>query len=172
MPFTERCSKKTDLVRIDDLQLSRIFDCRFSVLLLLMPVNQSSWEAQQIREDVGYPTTLINNAGFGTAKDMLEETDEEIDRTFHVNNPARVWIVREFFPYIIQQHHGHIVTVVSMASFMTIASNVSYSCTKAAALSFHEGLTQERSRLTHHRVSWSFKRSFRNRHVPLYVAKD
>lgn len=99
--------------------------------------------AQCIREKVGYPTILINNAGVGTAKNLLDETDEEIKRTFHVNNLAHFWILREYLPYITQQNHGHIVTVASMASFMTIASNVSYSCTKAAALSFHEGLTQE-----------------------------
>ncbi|KAE8135655.1 hypothetical protein BDV38DRAFT_272674 [Aspergillus pseudotamarii] len=99
--------------------------------------------AQLIREDVGYPTILINNAGVGTAKDMLDETDEEIKRTFHVNNLAHFWILREYLPHIIQMNHGHIVTVASMASFLTIASNISYSCTKAAALSLHEGLTQE-----------------------------
>ena len=99
--------------------------------------------AQRIREEVGSPTVLINNAGVGTAKEMLEETDEEIERTFHVNSLAHFWIAREFLPNIVQQNHGHIVTVASMASFMTIASNVSYSCTKAAALSFYEGLAQE-----------------------------
>lgn len=99
--------------------------------------------AQHIREDIGSPTILINNAGVGTAKDLLEESDEEIERTFHVNSLAHFWIVREFLPEIVQHNHGHIITVASMASFMSIASNVSYSCTKAAALSFHEGLAQE-----------------------------
>jgi all-trans-retinol dehydrogenase (NAD+) len=44
---------------------------------------------------------------------------------------------------MVKQNKGHVVTVASMASFMTIASNVDYSCTKAAVLAFHEGLRQE-----------------------------
>ncbi|KAI9036200.1 SDR family oxidoreductase [Aspergillus affinis] len=99
--------------------------------------------AEQLRKDIGSPTVLINNAGVGSSKDVLEETDEEIERTFNVNILAHFWTVREFLPHMIQRNHGHIVTVASLASFVTIASNVDYSCTKAAALSFHEGLTQE-----------------------------
>ncbi|OKO97743.1 hypothetical protein PENSUB_9669 [Penicillium subrubescens] len=44
---------------------------------------------------------------------------------------------------MVKQNHGHILTVASMASFVTQGKNVSYACTKAAALSFHEGLAQE-----------------------------
>lgn len=99
--------------------------------------------ARCIREDVGNPSIVINNAGISTSKPLLVETNEEIQRIFDVNNVAHFWIVREFLPHMIQRNHGHIVTVASMASFMTLASNVSYSCTKAAALSFHEGLAQE-----------------------------
>ncbi|OBT97350.2 hypothetical protein VE01_04358 [Pseudogymnoascus verrucosus] len=99
--------------------------------------------ARRISEDVGCPSILINNAGIGSAKPLLDETDEEIRRTFDVNNIAHFWVVREFLPHMIKQNHGHVVTVASMASFVTLASNVSYSCTKAAALSFHEGLAQE-----------------------------
>ncbi|KAH8426378.1 uncharacterized protein LDX57_004116 [Aspergillus melleus] len=99
--------------------------------------------AEQLRENIGDPSILINNAGVSNSRDVLEETDEEIEQTFHVNILAHFWIVREFLPHIIQKNHGHIVTVASMASFVTLASNVSYSCTKAATLSFHEGLAQE-----------------------------
>jgi all-trans-retinol dehydrogenase (NAD+) len=35
------------------------------------------------------------------------------------------------------------VTIASVASFVTVAQNVDYSCTKASALAFHEGLAQE-----------------------------
>lgn len=44
---------------------------------------------------------------------------------------------------MIAANHGHVVTVASMVSFMTQASNVDYACTKAAALALHEGLGQE-----------------------------
>jgi all-trans-retinol dehydrogenase (NAD+) len=44
---------------------------------------------------------------------------------------------------MVESDHGHVVSVASMASFVTVASVVDYGCSKAAALSFHEGLTQE-----------------------------
>ena len=42
-----------------------------------------------------------------------------------------------------RRNHGHVVTVASMASFLVHAQNVDYTCTKASALAFHEGLAQE-----------------------------
>lgn len=44
---------------------------------------------------------------------------------------------------MIKKNHGHVVTIASMASFIVIAQNVDYSCTKASALAFHEGLAGE-----------------------------
>ncbi|KAK2735434.1 hypothetical protein CKAH01_01815 [Colletotrichum kahawae] len=100
--------------------------------------------AQRIRADVGGdPTVLVNNAGVGMGKPLLAETDEQVRRTFDVNIVAQFWMVREFLPAMVAADHGHVVTVASMASFLTLASNVGYSCSKAAALSLHEGLTQE-----------------------------
>ncbi|KAL2214558.1 putative short-chain dehydrogenase/reductase 2 [Sarocladium strictum] len=99
--------------------------------------------AQEIRKQVGDPTVLVNNAGIGYAKDILKSTDDEIRRTFDVNIVAHFFLVREFLPFMIEKDHGHVITIASMASFATIASNTDYSCTKAAALAFHEGLTQE-----------------------------
>ncbi|KAF9877558.1 hypothetical protein CkaCkLH20_04693 [Colletotrichum karsti] len=99
--------------------------------------------ARRIRNDVGDPTVLVNNAGVGTGKPMLAESEGEIRRTFDVNIVAHFFLVQEFLPYMIREDHGHVVTIASMATFLTIASNVGYSCSKAAALSFHEGLGQE-----------------------------
>lgn len=99
--------------------------------------------AQKLREEVGHPTVIVNNAGIGTTKTILEATEDSIRGTFNVNILAHFLLVREFVPHMIQENHGHIVTIASMASFLVHAGNVAYSCTKAAALAFHEGLGQE-----------------------------
>ena len=44
---------------------------------------------------------------------------------------------------MVERNHGHVVTIASMASFYVVAGIVEYACSKAAALAFHEGLTQE-----------------------------
>jgi all-trans-retinol dehydrogenase (NAD+) len=99
--------------------------------------------AGKIRKEVGEPTVLVNNAGIRTCKAILEETEEQIRRTFDVNIIAHFLLVREFLPYRIRRNHGHIVTIASLASFLVHARNVDYTCTKAAALAFHEGLSAE-----------------------------
>ncbi|KAL6366168.1 hypothetical protein LRP88_00265 [Fusarium phalaenopsidis] len=99
--------------------------------------------AAAIRQDVGEPTVLINNAGIATMRTILDQTNTETQRTFEMNAISLFTLAREFLPHMIKHDHGHIITVASMASFFTCAANVDYSCTKAAALAFHEGLTQE-----------------------------
>jgi all-trans-retinol dehydrogenase (NAD+) len=99
--------------------------------------------ANQIRKEVGNPTVLINNAGIGSCKPFLEETEAQIRATFNVNIVAHFLLTREFLPYMIEKNHGHVVTMASLASFMVHASNVDYCCTKAGVLAFHEGLAQE-----------------------------
>jgi all-trans-retinol dehydrogenase (NAD+) len=99
--------------------------------------------AEEIRRDFGEPTVLINNAGVGYGKSILQGVEGEIRRTFDVNIISHFFLVKEFLPSMVKNDHGHIVTIASMASFVTIGSIVDYSCTKAAALAFHEGLGQE-----------------------------
>ena len=99
--------------------------------------------AQRIRKEHGEPTVLINNAGIGTNKTILDETEAEIRRVFEVNTISHFLLVKEFVPAMIKSNHGHIVTVASMASFMVHSQNVDYACTKTSALAFHEGLAQE-----------------------------
>lgn len=99
--------------------------------------------AKKIKQEVGDPTVLINNAGVITGQTILGGSMEGIRRTFDVNIIAHFPLVQEFLPSMIERNHGHVVTIASMASFVTVASNVDYSCTKAAALAFHEGLAQE-----------------------------
>lgn len=99
--------------------------------------------ASQIKKDHGIVTVLINNAGVATGGTILDEPDEKIRLTMEVNTLSHFWTVKEFLPGMIQKDHGHIVTVASLASFASFGEITDYSCSKAAALAFHEGLTQE-----------------------------
>ena len=51
--------------------------------------------------------------------------------------------VQEFLPDMLAKKKGHIMAVASLASFVALAGAADYSCTKAAVLAFHEGLTTE-----------------------------
>ncbi|KAL2869430.1 uncharacterized protein BJX67DRAFT_331277 [Aspergillus lucknowensis] len=99
--------------------------------------------AGKIRAAHGDPTVLINNAGVGHDGTILQKTEAKIRQTFEVNIVSHFLMVREFMPSMIQKNHGHIITIASMASFIGLGDMVEYSCTKAGALAFHEGLRQE-----------------------------
>lgn len=97
----------------------------------------------KIRAEVGEPTVLVNNAGVAYEGTVLEEDEVKIRRTIEVNTLAHFLTVREFLPAMINNNHGHVVTIASMASFLALGEMVDYCCSKASALAFHEGLGQE-----------------------------
>ncbi|EPE08065.1 short-chain dehydrogenase reductase [Ophiostoma piceae UAMH 11346] len=98
---------------------------------------------QTLRSDVGDPTVVINNAGVFNGQTLLDATPAQIQLTFAVNAVAPLLVTRAFLPAMLKAKHGHIVSMASMASFVSIASNIDYSCTKAGLLGFYEGLSQE-----------------------------
>lgn len=75
--------------------------------------------AQQVRAEVGYPTVLINNAGVARGKSILEAKEKDVRFTFDVNTLAHYWLVQEFLPDMVENNHGMIVTVASIASWVT-----------------------------------------------------
>ncbi|KAL9616608.1 MAG: hypothetical protein Q9160_008553 [Pyrenula sp. 1 TL-2023] len=99
--------------------------------------------AQEIRQSVGDPTVLINNAGYASWSPLLTESYETVRRTFDANIISHWTMAKEFVPSMVKKNHGHVVTVASMTAFWTIAGNVDYSATKAGLVAFHEGLAQE-----------------------------
>lgn len=99
--------------------------------------------AKMIREQVGHPTVVINNAGVARGKTVLDAQPGDIRFTFDVNSLAPYWTAKAFLPNMVTNNHGMIVTVSSYASWLTIPNMVDYGASKAAALAFHEGLTAE-----------------------------
>jgi short-subunit dehydrogenase len=97
----------------------------------------------QIRNEHGNPTILINNAGVGFRDPILDASEERIRLTMEVNTLSHYWTVKEFLPAMVQKNHGHIITVASLASFVGFGEIAPYASSKAAALAFHESLTQE-----------------------------
>ena len=98
---------------------------------------------EQIRSAHGDPTVLVNNAGVGNDGTILDEPEAKIRQTFEVNTLSHFLTVREFLPAMVKKNHGHVITIASMASFVALGEMVDYCCTKASALAFHEGLSQE-----------------------------
>lgn len=99
--------------------------------------------AQVVRTTVGNPTILINNAGVCRGKPILEATDADLRLVFEVNTLSHWAMMREFLPAMVEKNHGHVVTVASIGAYVQAPRMVDYNASKAAALSFHEGLKLE-----------------------------
>lgn len=96
-----------------------------------------------IRTSLGSPTILINNAGVCTGRTILGSTEAQTRLLFEVNTLSHYHLAREFLPAMITANHGMVVTVSSQCGYTTTPNMVDYSGSKAAAVSFHEGLAAE-----------------------------
>jgi short-subunit dehydrogenase len=74
---------------------------------------------------------------------VLEASERDVRFTFDVNTFAHYWTAQEFLPAMIRANHGMVVTVASVAAWVTVPNMVDYAASKAAAHSFHQGLTAE-----------------------------
>jgi all-trans-retinol dehydrogenase (NAD+) len=121
----------------DELKLIRYYRCNIT------STSDIHAAAQTIRSDMGHPSILINNAGIGNAYTILDIPVEDLRRMFEINLLSHWYAVKEFLPDMLAKKKGHIMGVASLASFVSLAAAVDYSCTKSAVLAFHEGLGQE-----------------------------
>lgn len=99
--------------------------------------------AEEIRRKFGQPTILMNCAGVAVGATILESEEQSINRVWRVNTLSNWVTVQEFLPDMIKQNHGHVMTVASSASYMSLPQMAEYATSKNAALSFHEVLAGE-----------------------------
>ncbi|XP_039272464.2 retinol dehydrogenase 10-like [Styela clava] len=99
--------------------------------------------AQKARMEAGDVTILVNNAGIVYGKDFMEITDEEIEKTIKVNSLAHFWTVRAFLPRMLENNHGHIVTVASVLGLIPLPGMTEYIASKFASVGFNHGLELE-----------------------------
>ncbi|VUC31087.1 unnamed protein product [Clonostachys rosea] len=99
--------------------------------------------ADAIRNELGHPTILINNAGIAHWCSILELSDEALQKLFAINCFAHWYTVKQFLPDMIEHDKGHVITVASSASFIAVANASDYSSSKSAIRAFHETLGTE-----------------------------
>jgi 3-oxoacyl-[acyl-carrier protein] reductase len=86
---------------------------------------------------------LVNNAGVGTLKPLLELTPEEWRTMVDVNFNALYHVTRAVLPGMVQRGRGHVVIVGSIAGRSAFVGGAGYAATKHAAMGFAESLMLE-----------------------------
>lgn len=91
----------------------------------------------------GRVDVLINNAGIVTGKKFLDQSDDDVERTFAVNTLSHYRVTRAFLPGMIEQDRGSVVTIASAAGLVGVSRQTDYSASKFAAVGFAESLRAE-----------------------------
>lgn len=98
---------------------------------------------EEIKETIGDVTILVNNAGVFNGASVLDDTVDNIQKTFASNALAHIWTYKAFLPGMISQARGHIVTISSMLGMMPLKGASSYCGSKFASTGMAEALDLE-----------------------------
>ena len=91
-----------------------------------------------VRADV-----LVNNAGVGYMKPLLELSSDEWHTMVDVNFNALFHVTRAVLPGMVERGRGHIVMVGSIAGRSAFVGGSCYAATKHAVMGFSESLMLE-----------------------------
>lgn len=96
-----------------------------------------------VRRERGVPQVLINNAGIGRFKPILELSLEDWDLTMGVNVRSLYLVTRAFLQGMRDAGRGTIVNIASLAGRNGIEGGTAYCASKHAVLGFSKSLMLE-----------------------------
>ncbi|XP_035678823.1 epidermal retinol dehydrogenase 2-like [Branchiostoma floridae] len=99
--------------------------------------------AQKVKSSVGHVTILINNAGIVTGRKFLDCPDDLIQKTMDINTNAHFWTTKAFLPHMVEQNHGHLVSIASAAGFAGMSGLADYCTSKFGAVGFADSIRHE-----------------------------
>ena len=86
---------------------------------------------------------LVNNAGIGVMKPMLELTVDEWRSMVALNLDALFYVTRALLPGMVERGTGHIVNIGSLSGRGAFVGGTCYAATKHAVVGFSESLMME-----------------------------
>ncbi|OMH85085.1 putative oxidoreductase [Zancudomyces culisetae] len=98
---------------------------------------------EKIVKDLGTPTVLFNNAGIMVPKSFLEFTPDQIDKLLAINLSGPIYLTRLVAPLMLKNRKGHIISMGSVASFVTFPHGSTYCASKHGLHGFFEGVRHD-----------------------------
>ncbi|GHO76409.1 short-chain dehydrogenase/reductase SDR [Ktedonobacter sp. SOSP1-85] len=95
------------------------------------------------KEHFGAAHILINNAGVGNYKQLIDTSAEEYDEMMDTNVRSTFLFTRHIAPLMIEQQSGTILMISSMAGIYGFAGEAVYCATKFAQVGFAQALDKE-----------------------------
>jgi NADP-dependent 3-hydroxy acid dehydrogenase YdfG len=94
-------------------------------------------------EAFGKVDILINNAGAGNYKNLVDTSAEEYDQLMDTNVRTTFLFTRHIVPMMLRQKQGVILMISSMAGLYGFAGEAVYCATKFAQVGFAQALDRE-----------------------------
>ena len=86
---------------------------------------------------------LVNNAGFGTQRDVADDDPDRLEEEVRLNCLTVVGLTARYLPAMRERQNGTIINIASTAAFQPLPHMAVYGATKAFVLSFTEALWSE-----------------------------
>ncbi|MEO6392370.1 MAG: SDR family oxidoreductase, partial [Pyrinomonadaceae bacterium] len=99
--------------------------------------------AQTAAETAGGLDILINNAGLGYYKDLIDTSIEDYETMMDTNMRSTFLFTRRALPFMLKQGSGTILMISSMAGKYGFAGEAVYCSTKFAQVGFAQALDKE-----------------------------
>jgi len=99
--------------------------------------------ADKVKNEVGKIDILVNNAGIVSGQKFLDIPDDKINLTMNVNTMAHFWTLKSFLPSMMENNHGHVVSVASVAGKFGSPGLLDYCASKFASVGIDSALRTE-----------------------------
>jgi NAD(P)-dependent dehydrogenase (short-subunit alcohol dehydrogenase family) len=98
---------------------------------------------QQVQNDLGTVSVLINNAGYDPRYSLIEMTEQQWDDLFKLNVGHYFITCRELIPGMIEAGGGSIIMTTSHQFWIAFPNLTAYNATKAAIIGMVRSLARE-----------------------------
>ncbi len=98
---------------------------------------------EQAVQSFGRIDILINNAGVGNYKNLVDSSADDYDEMMDSNMRSTFLFTRYTVPVMIKQRAGLVLMISSMAGVYGFAGEAAYCATKFAQVGFAQGLDKE-----------------------------
>ena len=105
--------------------------------------NTARHTVEQAVQSFGRIDILINNAGVGNYKNLVDSSADDYDEMMDSNMRSTFLFTRYTVPVMIKQRDGLILMISSMAGVYGFAGEAAYCATKFAQVGFAQGLDKE-----------------------------
>lgn len=99
--------------------------------------------AERVLRELGVPWVLVNNAGLGRFKPVVDTSPEDYDAMMETNVRGVFLMTRVFLPAMLEAGRGDIVNIASLAGKNAVKDGAVYAASKHAVLGFSKSLMLE-----------------------------